>query len=369
MIILHSLLCYYPSQAGGPANTIYWINKTLPSNKYKSKVVATTYGLKEVLLKKKFDINHEAFYFPILGVNYLLMSLKELKKSNILQFSSLFFWPTIPLLIVAVFRNTNIVISPRGELYDSALKQKYLKKRFWLFIVKLFQKKINFHTTNEYELKVIKNIFPKAKSTVLIPNFIELPKIINTIVENKITFLGRINPIKNIHLLIEAINIVNQYHPNTKLDIVGAARLNYEKEYLLELENKINTLSLEKVIKFRGHVEGNQKNELMASSKVLILPSKSENFGNVVLEALAQGTPVIASKGTPWEILEEYNAGFWVEPNKREIAKFIIKLLNFTDTEYKIMRENALQLCKNKFDIKTNIQVWENYYKNIKTNA
>ena len=38
-----------------------------------------------------------------------------------------------------------------------------------------------------------------------------------------------------------------------------------------------------------------------------------KNFGNVVLEALAEGTPVVTSKGTPWQDLENEKAGFWVE--------------------------------------------------------
>ena len=55
-------------------------------------------------------------------------------------------------------------------------------------------------------------------------------------------------------------------------------------------------------------MDGEEKNKVIASNMALVLPSKSENFGNVVLEALAQGTPVIASKNTPWQILDLKNA-------------------------------------------------------------
>lgn len=44
--------------------------------------------------------------------------------------------------------------------------------------------------------------------------------------------------------------------------------------------------------------------------RVILLVSESENFGNVIIEALSQGTPVIASCGTPWAEIEKKNAGF-----------------------------------------------------------
>ena len=54
------------------------------------------------------------------------------------------------------------------------------------------------------------------------------------------------------------------------------------------------------------------------------MPSHNENFGNVVVESLSQGTPVIASTGTPWKILEKYHAGYWIKNNPENIAKKIL---------------------------------------------
>ena len=134
-----------------------------------------------------------------------------------------------------------------------------------------------------------------------------------------------------------------------------------------DLQIQIKENALENVVCFRGHLEGSLKNEIIASSKALILPSKSENFGNVILEALAQGTPVIASKNTPWKLLVEYESGMWVDSNTKELTKAMLELLALDNTDYQQMRKNAFELCKSKFDIKTNIKVWENYY--IKLNS
>ncbi|MBK8389049.1 MAG: glycosyltransferase family 4 protein, partial [Saprospiraceae bacterium] len=94
-----------------------------------------------------------------------------------------------------------------------------------------------------------------------------------------------------------------------KLIIAG----NNTNLYFKELEELVEKLNLSKSIEFIGEVMGEEKENLLAKSYFLILPSDSENFGNVVIEALAQGTPVITTKGTPWEVLEKRNAGFWVE--------------------------------------------------------
>lgn len=367
MKILHPLLCYYPSQAGGPANTIYWINNSLNPNDFASEVVATQFGLINKIKTKEYSKNHRTTFFNSKGKQFIFKSLRELKTSDIIQFSSLFFPPTLPLLIAAIIKNKIILLSPRGELYEAAIGQKSFKKKTWISVIKLFQNKINFHATNDFELKIIQKTFPKAKSSVVIPNFIEMPEKLNKEIEMKLVFLGRINPIKNIHLLIDAISIVHKNIPTIRVEILGLARLDYEKQYLSSLQGQIKELSLEKVILFKGHLEGEAKNEMIASSKALILPSKSENFGNVVLEALAQGTPIIASKNTPWHLLEEFNAGYWIDGNVNEIVKSIMKLLELKDSEYLQMRKNAFELCKSKFDIKTNINVWENYYKKTTT--
>ena len=62
---------------------------------------------------------------------------------------------------------------------------------------------------------------------------------------------------------------------------------------------------------FIGNVLERRKSSLLRG-KCLVMPSHTENFGIVAVEAMAQGTPVIASKNTPWEIIEKRKAGFWV---------------------------------------------------------
>ncbi len=60
----------------------------------------------------------------------------------------------------------------------------------------------------------------------------------------------------------------------------------------------------------------------------LHLASHHENFGMVYAEALAAGTPVVASTNTPWQDVEKYNCGKWVENTPEKFAKAINEILN-----------------------------------------
>ena len=70
-------------------------------------------------------------------------------------------------------------------------------------------------------------------------------------------------------------------------------------------------------------MDDDDKRDIFQRTEVLVLPSHSENFGNVVAEALAYGVPVIASRGTPWSRLEEKGCGLWVSNDPKTLAAAI----------------------------------------------
>jgi glycosyltransferase involved in cell wall biosynthesis len=75
-----------------------------------------------------------------------------------------------------------------------------------------------------------------------------------------------------------------------------------------------------------GHVIGDVKERLFSNADILVLPSYTENFGMVVVEALAHGVPVIASTGTPWSRLDEMGCGLWVPNNPKSLATAIQRM-------------------------------------------
>jgi glycosyltransferase involved in cell wall biosynthesis len=96
------------------------------------------------------------------------------------------------------------------------------------------------------------------------------------------------------------------------------------------------------------------------------MPSHTENFGIVVLESLAQGTPVIASRGTPWKCLEDEKIGFWVENTPESLRQKIDEILQMTSAEYDQMRKRSRTFVIREFDIERNIDKWLELYNLLK---
>ena len=199
-----------------------------------------------------------------------------------------------------------------------------------------------------------------------IPNYLELPPpILKNIDQKYFLYVGRLHPIKAIDNLIEALALSYKFLKSEfVLFIVGDKETEYAQN-LLDLTIKLN---LSDKVQFLGHLENNEKQEIYAHAYFTFLMSHSENFGNVVVESLAQGTPVVASKGTPWQILENKNAGFWIDNSPQSIAEMIDKILAIDIHNYKEMANSAEKLAREQFDIKKNIQKWIHVYLKIMKN-
>lgn len=104
-----------------------------------------------------------------------------------------------------------------------------------------------------------------------------------------ILYLGRIKPYKSIEVVIKAMEKIRAEHPNTKFKIAGHG------EHLPELEKLTKELDLVDNVEFLGHVDEEEKVELMAKAWVFVYPSLWEGWGISVIEANASGTPVVAS--------------------------------------------------------------------------
>ena len=63
-----------------------------------------------------------------------------------------------------------------------------------------------------------------------------------------------------------------------------------------------------------------------------MLTSHNENFGNVYLESLASGTPIIASKNTPWDDVSSFNCGYCVNNDTQDVYDATIQLLKESES-------------------------------------
>jgi glycosyltransferase involved in cell wall biosynthesis len=172
--------------------------------------------------------------------------------------------------------------------------------------------------------------------------------------EKIILYVGTLRSIKGINYLIEAMKIISQNCLNTKLLLVG------DGEERKSLENLVDELDLNQHITFVGRVSNEDVPKYMAASDVFVLPSLSEGFPNVILEAMASGLPIVTTKirGLP-EIVKDGINGFLVEPeNPGEIAENVIYLLKNTEIAHTISENN-------KKDVEQ--YAWENVVKEIES--
>jgi glycosyltransferase involved in cell wall biosynthesis len=241
-------------------------------------------------------------------------------------------WEFLPhqAAITAYKARKPYLITVSGMLYPAALQSKPLFKKV---AARLFQDKdLNQATVlqatcyQEYEYI---RAYGLKNPVAVIANPLELPPNLPNIIPSaepkiRVGFMGRFNPIKNIDVLIDAWSKVNKDNPDQELELVLIG--DGEKSYREALQKQVQHHGLTNV-SFVGFLNGDEKEEMLTKLNYLVLPSKSENFGMVVTEALLRGIPVIASKGTPWGDLEEYKCGWWVENDLSTLASAIEKAI------------------------------------------
>lgn len=368
MKILFPIGSFYPTTFGGPGAILYWHGVYLKKHNIQPTFVTTTAGIIDPIISNQFlDKPCGLVYYGkggVLNFKTIKVMLAEVKKTDLIHLTSLFSPISIICFLYAFFfyPKTKVVWSVRGELNTKALAISKQKKKWLLKLYKLITKKVTFASTALKETEEINKIFPNK--VIQIPNVMPTSiKLERKTSEIRFLFLGRIHPIKNLDGLIQGVcNSDTFKNHKVYLDIAGVCDAR-DSVYLDSLKTVIRQNKMEQKISFLGHVAGKQKEQLLANAYFLILPSHSENFGNVVIEALNQGTPVIASKNTPWQELETYNCGFWIENSPEKMAAIIDKAYNLSDLNYQTYRKHALTLNNTKYKIETRIKDWVNAYK------
>lgn len=355
---------FYPAQEGGPSNALYWLASGLAQSGYQLKVVTTDRYIpyNSVPINKWYSLNNFDVIYQTLEQGSKLL-YEELERCDVLLTDGICKLRYFQLVISALNKNKKVILSPRGELFDSAINHKgklfgILKKAFILYMRIAFRNRVIFHTTSEEEKETVLRYMGKKAQVVLIPNYMILPdKVkVDTTIEPYLLYVGRLNQIKNIHIILSGLALSPAFmNGNVKFKLAG------EKtgEYYESLVRQAKELGLSDKVEFLGLVTGAEKDRLYAGAKCLLLMSKSENFGNVIVEALSQGTPAIASKGTPWQQLDEKGAGWWIDATPERIAETTDKVLTMGGSEYSNMRESAYSFSRD-FDVYTNIYKWVN---------
>jgi len=152
----------------------------------------------------------------------------------------------------------------------------------------------------------------------------------------EILFVGRLSAVKGVQYLIRAMKQVQDKIPDARLIIVGDGE---EREMLETLSIH---LDIQRYVQFIGVVPHEKVKTFMQQADIFVLPSLSEGFPNVILEAMACGLPVIASRvgGIP-DIITNTTNGYLVEAkDSDDLADKIVLLLSDAALRKKISENN-----------------------------
>jgi glycosyltransferase involved in cell wall biosynthesis len=142
--------------------------------------------------------------------------------------------------------------------------------------------------------------------------------------QQKLLFLSRLHEKKGVDVLIRATGLLRDTGVEAVTLIAGTGEAAYEND----LRNLVLELGLVSRVRFLGLVTGEQKISLYQAADVFVLPTLQENFGLVLAESLACGTPVITTKGTDiWKELQDAGA-IIAERTPEAFAAEIRKLLD-----------------------------------------
>ena len=120
-----------------------------------------------------------------------------------------------------------------------------------------------------------------------------------------VLFLARVNRIKGVDFLVQSFVLVHKRAPQALLLIVGP-----DDGYLDEVKRQVHALGIGGHVRFIGYLDGKEKLAAYRAASVYVLPSTYDIFGITLLEALACGTPVIATDGVGFaDFMRQNNLG------------------------------------------------------------
>jgi glycosyltransferase involved in cell wall biosynthesis len=309
-----------------------------------------------------------------LSIPLLFNIWKDMRIADVIHLQGIFSTPTPIVLFYNLFLKKPLILSPRGSFAPWIMAQNENKKNRWLkYLIKPLSKTIFWHATAQQEKDEILSLFPQAK-IYIIPNGINLDeyKNINTLTKREyvrkyikkevdidyiIISMGRLHAKKGFDILIEAFSKLDKKFDNSVLLIAGDDET--EKN---NLEGQIKSLKLENKVFLIGSISGQVKVDFLGNADLFVLPSHNENFGNVYVESLASGTPIVASTNTPWQEVEQCNCGKWVKNSINDTKDTMEIMLETQTTE---IRENTKKLAK-KYEWKNVALKFKKIFKEVK---
>ncbi|MFN0015266.1 MAG: glycosyltransferase [Saprospiraceae bacterium] len=266
------------------------------------------------------------------------------------------------IALLGKVRGVRMVVCPHGMLSPYSLS----KSRMRIF----FQKKVGqwllggamLHATSRQEAEELVAVHPRIPIQV-VPNIVYLPAELRPIAEKApadafdLLFLSRVHPKKGLDLLLMALARMPD-ECAWRLTVGGSSSDNYPEK----MKKLAQNLGIAHRVYWHGWVDGDAKWPLLAESDLLVLPSHNENFAIVVLEALAEGTPVVLSNQVGLhDYVRENDFGWCCEPTAESLRETVRAAFADTAKRWRI-RQVAPNAVRADFDPHTTVQAYFGLY-------
>lgn len=235
--------------------------------------------------------------------------------------------------------NCRIAITPHGMLEPWIIRRNYLTKKLpaiWLYQRATIQQADVVIATAQSELEHVLQLGWTDKVAIA-PNGIDVESIQMKREwrrPKRLLFMSRLHPKKGLEMLFDALKSCTA---DWEVQLAGDG----ERQYVEHLK-----AIAPPCVRFLGPVYGADKWQLIQESDLVVLPSFSENYGLIVAEALASGTPVITTTGTPWGAIEKYDCGWWVAPETASICAALEQASKMSESEMEQMGRQARRLAE-----------------------
>ncbi len=339
-------------KSGGPAMSVYLTLKGIRCLGIDAEIIQFQIADESNLIGRDIPVHNARRPFEkMFGYSPRLHSeILSLGDFDIYHAQGVWQYNTYAIVDIARRLGKPYVITPRGMLYpqDIAKSNSWLKKLSlrWRLIADL-NGAACVQVTCDDEMKYCRELGVTAPIAV-IPNPVEIKDYTYRKKDGifRLGYLGRLSKRKNVESLIYAFAEIGADAKDAELFIIGAGDVRYENF----LKSEVRRLGLSNV-RFSGFLSGEEKSEALASCSVIAMPSEFENLGNVVLEGLVRRTPCIATKGSPWQVLQTHGCGWWVEYSQTQITSAVKEALNTPQEVLEEMGRRGRALVESRYSV------------------
>lgn len=262
------------------------------------------------------------------------------------------------------------VLSAHGMLEPWALSNRRWKKIIYsaLFERANVQGAACLHALTYAEAEDYRR-FGCTSPVAVIPNGVTIPETVSPdflltqfpALRNKriVLFLGRIHFKKGLDIFIESWTEISKRHPEAHLVIAGP---DFEGTKA-KVEERINELNLSRHVTFTGMLRTELKWSAIAAATCFVLPSYSEGLSVSVLEALGTGLPVIITKQCNLPEVEQFGAGWIIQPERSELTSALSDMLSNSAEANRLIGSKGRRLVADKYNWSTIIRQFTEVYR------